>query len=141
MQTTNQIEVGLPQEKVAELYTAHDLLPAWSPGFVSLDVLDEGAPGRFPTFRQRYAAMGRDIEEILTLTDNDLPNGFVVVADNGGMLTRESRVTFKGIADSTTKIEVLNTYSGEWVVHLVEEDLYNYTQQHLKAFKGFAESR
>jgi hypothetical protein len=141
MQTMNQIEVALPQEKVVELYTCHDLLPAWSPGFVSLEVLHEGTLGRLPTFKQRYTAMGRDIEEILTLVENDLPSGFVVVAENGGTLTRESRVTFERLADRATQIKVLNTYSGEWVVHLVQEDLHSYTQQFLESFRVFAESK
>ena len=141
MQTMNQIEVALPQEKVAELYTCHDLLPAWSPGFVSFEVLHEGTPGRLPTFRQRYTAMGRDIEEILTLVENDLPSGFVVVAENGGTLTRESRVTFRRLTDSATQIKVSNTYSGEWVVHLVPEDLHSYTQQFLESFRVFADSK
>ena len=141
MQTINQIEVALPQEKVAELYTCPDLLPAWSPGFLSLEVLHKGSSDRLPTFRQRYTAMGRDIEEIITLVENNLPSGFVVLAENGRTLTRESRITFGPLGDSAAQIKVLNTYNGEWVVHLVQEDLHSYTQQFLEAFRVFAESK
>ena len=141
MQTANQIELGLAREKVAELYTCHDLLPSWSPGFLSFEVLCDGTTSRSPTFRQRYLAMGREIEEVLTLVENKLPSGFCVVADNDGTLTRESQIKFEKIGGSATRITVLNTFSGEYAVHLVKEDLYNYTQQFLAAFKGFAESR
>ena len=141
MQTANQIEVGLAREKVAELYTCHDLLPSWSPGFLSFEVLCDGTTSRSPTFRQRYLAMGREIEEVLTLVENNLPNGFCVVAENGGTLTRESRIAFEQLGDGVTRVTVLNTFSGEHVVHLVKEDLQDYTQQFLETFRAFAESR
>jgi hypothetical protein len=141
LQTTNQIEVGLAQEKVAELYTCHDLLPSWSPGFLSFEVICDGIPGGLPTFRQRYMALGREIEEVLTLVKNNLPNGFCVLADNGGTLTRKSAIAFEQLGETTTRITVLNTFSGEYVGHLVKEDLQNYTQQFLETFRAFAESQ
>ena len=141
LETWNQIEVSLPRRRVSELYTCRDLLPSWSPGFVSLEVLCEGTATRKPTFRQRYRAMGREIDEVLTLMENDLPRGLCVVADNGGTLTRESRITFEEVDETTTQLIVWNTFTGEAVPHLVRQDLQDYTQAFLKTFKAFAESR
>ena len=141
MQTTNQIEVALPRQKVTELYTCHDLLPSWSPGFLSFEVLCDGTTNSSPTFRQRYLAMGREIDEVLTLLENNLPNGFCILAENGGTLTRESRITFEEIDEAITRLVVKNRYSGEHVPHLVKQDLHSYTQQFLETFKAFAQSR
>ena len=141
MQTTNQIEVALPRQKVTELYTCHDLLPSWSPGFLSFEVLCDGTTGSSPTFRQRYLAMGREIDEVLTLLENNLPNGFCILAENGGTLTRESKITFEEIGEASTRVVVGNTFSGVYVPHLVKQDLHDYTQQFLEMFKAFAENR
>jgi hypothetical protein len=141
MQTTNQIKVPLPRERVVELYTCHELLPSWSPGFLSFDVICDGTGGNKPAFRQRYLAMGREIDEEITLMENDLPHGFCTRAENGGTLTRESNVTFQPIDENATRIVVRNTFSGEYVVHLVKQDLQDYTRQYLETFKAFAESR
>ncbi|HCP44795.1 MAG TPA: hypothetical protein DIU15_02015 [Deltaproteobacteria bacterium] len=141
MQTTNQLEVGLARERVAALYTCHDLLPAWSPGFLSLEVICDNKPTDLPTFRQRYTAMGREIEEVLTVVENNLPYGCCVVAESGDKQYRESTITFEAISDSVTRIVVRNQFSGEHVPYLVPQDLHNYTQAFLETFKTFAESR
>ena len=141
MQTVNQIDVALPRLRVTELYTCHDLLPAWSPGFLSLEVLCDGTGGGRPTFRQRYLAMGREIDEVLTLLDNNLPAGLRVLAENGGTLTRESTITFEELGDAITRVVVHNRFSGEHVPHLVKQDLHDYTQRFLETFRAFAERR
>ena len=141
MKTRNEITVALAQERVVELYTCQDLLPSWSPGLRSFDVIGDGTDGSKPRFRQRYLAMGREIDEEITLLENNLPSGFCTRAENGGTLTRESRTTFESIDQNSTRIVVLNSFSGEHVVHLVSEDLHNYTQHFLAAFKTFAENK
>ncbi len=78
------------------------------------------------------------VEEILTLIENDLPSGFVVMADNGATLTRENRITFDPLADSFTQSKVANTFSGDWVVHPIKDDLQKCTQNLLEMFKMFA---
>jgi len=85
--------------------------------------------------------MGREIDEVGTLLENNLPHGFCIRADNGGTLTRESRITFEEMGESITRMIVRNTFSGEHIVHLVKPDLQHTTQQFLEAFKAFAERR
>ena len=141
MQTTNQIEVGLARERVAELYTCHDLLPSWSPGFVSFEVLHDGRGDMPPTFKQRYVAMGREVEEVITLLEDGLPHRFRLVADNGGTLTRETEVIFEEMAGASTRVVICNTFSGEKAPYLVQKELQSYTQKFLEAFKAFSEGR
>ncbi len=85
--------------------------------------------------------MGMEIEEILTVVDNNLPHDVCVVADNGGTLTRESKIIFEPIDETSTRLRVGNRFSGEYAQHLVKQTLYDYTQQFLETFKAFAESR
>ena len=85
--------------------------------------------------------MGKEIDEEATLLENNLPHGFCTLSDNGGTLTRESRITFEEMGEATTRMVVRNTFSGEHVPHLVKLDLQDYTQQFLETFKAFAESR
>ena len=85
--------------------------------------------------------MGREIDEVVTLLENSLPNGFCTLAENGGTLTRESKLTFEEIGEAITRIVVRNEFSGEYVPHLVSQDLHEYTQRFLETFKAFAESR
>ena len=141
MQTTNHMDIALPFQTVSELYTCHDLLPSWSLGFVSLEVLCDGTDGSRPRFRQRYRAMGKEIDEVLTLMENNLPHGFCVVAEQEGVGTRESVVTFEAIGQGSTRVVVRNHFRGDFVPHLVKGDLQDYTQKFLEAFKAFAESR
>ena len=77
---------------------------------------------------------------MLTLLENNLPNGFCILAENGGTLRRESKITFEEIDETSTRIGVRNKFSGEYVPHLVKQDLHDYTQQFLETFKAFAES-
>jgi len=141
MQTKNTIQVSLPKNLVVELYTCHEHLPSWSPGFLSFTILNDGTETSPPTYRQRYVAMGREIEEVLTLIENTLPDGFTTVSDNGGKLRRVSQFKFEKRGENTTQITVRNTFKGEYSVHLIEEDLQAYTQNFLERFKEFAENR
>ncbi len=140
MRTRNQIEVGLPRSRAAELYTCHEQLASWSPGFLSIEVLSDGTADTKPTFKSRYRAMGKEIEEVLTLVENRLPEAMCVVATlAGGLLRRESRICFEATGPDTTRLTVHNSFSGAHAPYLVESELQVYTQAFLECFKDFAE--
>jgi hypothetical protein len=142
VQTRNQIRIALPFVRVGELYTCRDLLPTWSPGFVSFELVS-GEHGDLGTvYRQRYQAMGKQIEELMTILSMDMPRGFhTMSSDPAGTMYRDTTVRFEAIDDGTTRITVHNQFSGEKLPLLVHEDLQAYTQQYLEIFRTFAESR
>lgn len=140
MLITNQIDIALPQRRVADLYSNHDLLPQWSPGFQSIESLCDGTPGRLPRFRLKYTAAGKAFEEILTVLINKSPHRLCILAENrDNSLRRESTITFEGLEASSTRVIINNRFRGSKVAHLVEEDLFEYTQAFLETFKRFAE--
>ena len=84
--------------------------------------------------------MGREIEEVLTLLENNLPEGLRILADNGGTLTRESSVTFERAEAGYTRVTIENHFRGAHVPTLVEQELWDYTQAFLRVFKTFVET-
>ena len=141
MRTTNQILIALPLDRVAELYTCHELLPSWSPGFISLEYVSGERGAVDSVFRHRYVVKGQEIEDITTLVAIDWPNGYRILSNCMDKGYRESTLRFEALDPTTTRITVHNLFSGEYVPHLVQEELQAYVEQHLETFKTFAESR
>ena len=58
---------------MAGLNASHEHLACRSPGLLSNEVLNEGAAGTKPTFTFRYWAMGKEMEEVLSLVTERQP--------------------------------------------------------------------
>jgi hypothetical protein len=140
MQTTSQINIDRPRQRVCDLYCCHDSLPLWSPGFISVEHAGGPAGAVGAVYRQVYTVEGKRIEERVTLEILDLPRAIDMVSDSGG-LTRESRVRFEELDDGNTRMRVQNSFAGEHLPYLVHEDLLAYTQRFLELFKAFAEGQ
>ena len=82
-----------------------------------------------------------EIDEVITLVEDNLPDGLHLLADSGGMLTRASETTFEALSAGATRVVVRNTFSGEHLPYLVESDLHGYTQSFLETFRDFAQGR
>ena len=54
MQTNNSIEIPLSIDVVCQLYTCHEQLPDWSPGFISLDLMEGNRGDVGSIYEQRY---------------------------------------------------------------------------------------
>ena len=139
MKTTNQIEIGLSLQRASDLYTCHEQIPKWSPGFISLETVKSVDGGVGNVYRLRYSVNGKEIDELLTLLALDLPNSYRVRSNHKDLFYRESAIEFHAIDESTTKLTVHNEFSGEYLPHLVHEELQGYTQMYLETFKAFAE--
>ena len=138
MQTSNSIEIPLTIDVVSQLYTCHEQLPKWSPGFISLDLMEGNRGDVGSIYEQRYRFKEKEIVERITILALDVPNRIHLLSQGQSKLIRESVITFDSIGFSATKLTVENEFRGEVVEYLIQEELYGYTKQFLEVFRDFA---
>jgi hypothetical protein len=138
MQTINYIELPLSIDVVSQLYCCHEQLPKWSPGFISLELIEENHGDIGSVYEQRYMFQDKEIIERITILAIELPHRLHLLSQGQSNLSRESLITFDAIDDSQTKMTVENQFRGELVEHLNEGVLSGYTQHFLEVFRTFA---
>jgi len=102
MRYTLEIEIGLPRNRVIELFDNHENLKYWQAGFVSFEPMDgtAGQPGA--KSRLRYLMGKREVELIETVTLRNLPDEFTGTYETRGMWN-SVRNRFQVVDENTTR--------------------------------------
>ena len=118
MKYASQINIGLPRERVLELFDSTENLKNWMPGLKSFEHL-EGTPGE-PGAKSRlvYDTKGRTTEMVETVTKRDLPDELSFTYEAKGVWNRcDNRFVDEG--DGKTRWVMENEFRCKGIMALM----------------------
>jgi hypothetical protein len=85
MKYSVEIEIGLPRDRVIELFDNTDNLPKWQPSLLSFEALS-GDPGqKGAKSKMRYKMGRKEVEMVETITDNRFPEALTATYEANGV--------------------------------------------------------
>ena len=143
MKYTVELTIGLPRERVIELFDDSDNLPKWQEGLRSFEHMS-GEPGH-PGARSRllYDMGRRQVEMIETIEKRALPDEFSGIYEASGVWNRvENRFYDEGPDLTRWQIDTEFRFSGVMKVLslFMRSSFPKQTLETMEHFKEFAES-